>query len=67
MDDAGEMIDMVSRNNLLLVPLDAQHNWYRYHQIFCDAVRERIRICSPERLSRIYRQAPAVLEKGGHK
>ncbi len=66
MEDAGEMIDMVCRNNLLLVPLDAQHNWYRYHQIFCDAVRERIRIDSPKRLSRIYRKAALWFARNGY-
>ncbi|MGA2107716.1 MAG: LuxR C-terminal-related transcriptional regulator, partial [Syntrophorhabdales bacterium] len=55
--DAGEVLDAIYRNNLFLVPLDAGSQWYRYHHLLSEAVRERMRASSPEKLSNLYRKA----------
>lgn len=65
MEDAGEMIDTVYRNNLLLVPLDAERKWYRYQEIFSEAVKKRIAAHSPKKLSRVYQQAATWFARSG--
>jgi LuxR family maltose regulon positive regulatory protein len=55
--DAGEVLDAVYRNNLFLVPLDGSGRWYRYHHLLSEAVRERMRTSSPDKLSGLYRRA----------
>jgi LuxR family maltose regulon positive regulatory protein len=65
MEDAGEMIDTVYRNNLLLVPLDAEHKWYRYHQILSEAIKKRLAAGSPGKLSRVFQRAATWFAKSG--
>jgi LuxR family maltose regulon positive regulatory protein len=38
-----EIIDSVARDNLFLVPLDQEGRWYRYHHLFRDLLRERLK------------------------
>ena len=36
------MLDELERKNLVLVPLDDERVWYRYHHLFGDVLRERL-------------------------
>jgi LuxR family maltose regulon positive regulatory protein len=36
-------LDYLERANLFLVPLDDQRRWYRYHHLFGDLLRQRLR------------------------
>jgi len=40
--DSREMLALLERSNLFVVPLDNQRQWYRYHHLFADALRERL-------------------------
>jgi ATP/maltotriose-dependent transcriptional regulator MalT len=42
-----EMLEEVERANLFVVPLDEQRRWYRYHDLFREALRARLkeRLC----------------------
>ena len=62
--NAREMLDRLERNNIFLVPLDAQRTWYRYHDIFRDALRARGAI-SKSRTSELHRRAGAWFESHG--
>ena len=35
-EDAGHTLSGLSRENLFIIPLDEEHNWYRYHHLFAD-------------------------------
>ena len=39
MPHAQEILEMLERNNLFVVPLDEQRHWYRYHHLFADVLR----------------------------
>ncbi len=41
--DSWEMLERIERNNLLLLPVDGQRTWYRYHDLFRDFLRERLK------------------------
>ncbi len=41
--DASEMLLVIEKANLFLVALDHSRNWYRYHSLFSDFLRERLR------------------------
>lgn len=39
----ASMLDRLERTNLFLIPLDNQHEWYRYHHLFAQLLRQRLR------------------------
>src|SRR5438876_4747477 len=41
------MLERLEQANLFLVPLDDERQWYRYHHLFADALRQRLRRSTP--------------------
>ncbi len=48
-----------------LVPLDEVRGWWRYHQLFADLLRARLRQQRPERIPALHRNAAAWHEEHG--
>ncbi len=38
------MLEKLERSNLFIVPLDNERRWYRYHHLFADLLRQRLRL-----------------------
>ena len=59
LDQAGATAKLaaVARSNLLLVPLDSQGEWYRYHQLFRDMLLAELRRQEPELIPVLRRRA----------
>lgn len=66
MEDAAGVLDTIRRNNLFLVPLDGGRKWYRYHHLLSEAVRERMKTSSPEKLRRLHQQAALWFARHGY-
>ena len=56
-NDGQQALDALERANLFVVPLDDQRQWYRYHQLFADALRSRLGAHDPDRLRLLHRRA----------
>src|SRR6185503_3736647 len=56
---SGHHLEMLERANLFLVPLDEDRVWYRYHNLFSEALRHRLTRQSPDRLAELHRRASA--------
>jgi LuxR family maltose regulon positive regulatory protein len=57
-NDGQAMLEALERTNLFLIPLDEQRHWYRYHQLFAEALRARAqRELESEQRVRLYRRA----------
>jgi LuxR family transcriptional regulator, maltose regulon positive regulatory protein len=41
--DAALVLEDLERANLFIVPLDNERRWYRYHHLFADLLRQRLR------------------------
>jgi LuxR family maltose regulon positive regulatory protein len=52
-----EMLDHLERANLFLNPLDDERNWYRYHHLFGDFLRQRLRSGQPEIVPKLFTRA----------
>ena len=37
-----QFIEWLSKSNLFVIPLDDQHNWFRYHHLFQDFLRQEL-------------------------
>jgi LuxR family maltose regulon positive regulatory protein len=41
--DSHELLERLQQSNLFLIPLDKDHQWYRYHDMFRDALLFKLR------------------------
>ncbi len=57
--DSQAMLEQVEQAGLFLVPLDEVRGWWRYHQLFADLLRVRLRQQRPERIPVLHRNAAA--------
>ena len=63
--DSQRLLEQAERANLFLVPLDGQRRWWRYHHLFADLLRARLRQTWPERVSGLHQAAAAWYEGNG--
>jgi LuxR family transcriptional regulator, maltose regulon positive regulatory protein len=51
------LLEELDRSNLFLVPLDDERCWYRYHPLFMDVLRDRLRQAYPDQVPALHRRA----------
>ncbi len=51
------MLEQLEKQNLFLLPLDAQHLTYRYHQLFAQILRDRLARRDPATFHQLHRKA----------
>src|SRR6478672_11037826 len=56
-DDGRQTLEILERENLFVVPLDDQRQWYRYHHLFADALRARLLDRYPDRVPGLHQAA----------
>jgi len=59
------MLEQVERAKLFLVPLDEVRGWWRYHHLFADLLRARLRQQQPGRPATLHHNAAAWCEEHG--
>jgi len=57
--DAVDMIEILERENLFLVPLDDNRQWYRYHQLFAQLLRSQLALSEPGTMRVLHQRASA--------
>ena len=55
--DSRAMLDRIERVNYFLIPLDAGHEWYRYHHLFGELLRHELERREPRRAAELHRLA----------
>ncbi len=60
-----EMLETLERANLFVVPLDEQRQWYRYHDLFREALRARLYAAHPELVPLLHSRAACWYEVHG--
>jgi LuxR family maltose regulon positive regulatory protein len=58
-DDASSRLEEIQRSNLFLVPLDSRGQWYRYHHLFRDLLRNELARSKRSLLPELHRRAAA--------
>jgi LuxR family maltose regulon positive regulatory protein len=64
--NSQQLLEQLTQANLFLVALDGQRHWYRYHQLFADALRERLEREQPEQTRSLYQRASNWYALNGH-
>ncbi|UCH58756.1 MAG: hypothetical protein JSV61_11125, partial [Anaerolineales bacterium] len=57
--DSQIYLERLEKANLFVTALDANRQWYRYHHLFADLLRNHLRQTSPETLPTLHRRASA--------
>jgi LuxR family transcriptional regulator, maltose regulon positive regulatory protein len=70
---AADIIELLERENLFLVPLDDNRKWYRYHHLFAQLLRGQLARTEPgiaavlhQRASAWHRRSGSIQEAVGH-
>jgi LuxR family maltose regulon positive regulatory protein len=63
--DSQSILMQLERDNLFLVPLDGKRRWYRYHHLFADLLRSRVKRTDPEGVTILNRRASEWYEQNG--
>ncbi|MFC3853213.1 LuxR C-terminal-related transcriptional regulator [Salinispirillum marinum] len=60
-----EILDIIERANLFIIPLDAERKWFRYHHLFAELLRKRLQLQSPDTLRQRHLAASHWFQKEG--
>ena len=64
--DSGTLLPQLERFHGLLVPLDDEHAWFRYHPLFADYLQQQLERERPGELQRLHRRAAHWFGEHGH-
>ena len=59
------ILQELERENLFLISLDDEHRWFRYHHLFQDLLRMRLKQSMPEKIQELHRSAGNWYETNG--
>lgn len=62
---SARTLESIERSNLLLVPLDRERRWYRYHHLFADVLRSELERREPDVIPELHRRAADWFEANG--
>jgi LuxR family maltose regulon positive regulatory protein len=62
-EDGKDVLDVLERGNLFLIPLDDQRQWYRYHHLFAEVLQAHLMEAQPEQVSALHRRASEWYEQ----
>lgn len=62
---AQTLLERLEQANLFLLPLDTGRQWYRYHHLFVEFLRERLRRTNPGQIPILHQRAAAWYERAG--
>jgi len=63
--DSQTLLAHLERAHLFLIPLDSERRWYRYHALFAEALRQRLRETYAGEVARLHVSASAWFEREG--
>jgi LuxR family maltose regulon positive regulatory protein len=61
--DGRTTLAYLEHANLFLIPLDDERRWYRYHHLFRDVLRNRLRLRHPETIFELHTRAAEWFER----
>jgi LuxR family maltose regulon positive regulatory protein len=66
-ENSQAILERLERANLFIIPLDEERRWYRYHHLFADLLRQRLRQTQPEELPILHIKAGQWYDQQGLK
>lgn len=63
--DSADVLIKLDKDNLFLVPLDAERQWFRYHRLFAELLRARLVSLRPTAPAQLHAKAAEWFEAAG--
>ena len=63
--DAAEIVATLERENAFIVPLDQSRQWFRYHHLLAQALRDQLSRTEPGLVPVLHRRASAWYQRSG--
>jgi len=60
------MLELLEQSNLFIVALDQDRTWYRYHHLFMELLRQRLRVSRKYQSASLHQQASHWFEAEGY-
>jgi LuxR family maltose regulon positive regulatory protein len=58
-------LESLERDSLFVIPLDDMRDWYRYHHLFRDVLRQRLLVTDPDLVPALHKRASAWCAQHG--
>lgn len=58
-ENSQQILEKLEHTNLFVIPLDNERQWYRYHHLFADLLRQRLLQTQPDLLPILHQRASA--------
>jgi LuxR family maltose regulon positive regulatory protein len=56
-NDSQLILEALERNNMFVIPLDDERNWFRYHHLFADLLKQRLQLSYKEVIIELHNNA----------
>ncbi|MGQ8337850.1 LuxR C-terminal-related transcriptional regulator [Sunxiuqinia sp. A32] len=57
-----EIIELFEKNNMFIIPLDNERNWFRYHHLFASLLQHRLKVQLKDRIPELHASASLWFE-----
>ncbi|MBE9512041.1 MAG: hypothetical protein IMY71_14325, partial [Bacteroidetes bacterium] len=62
-NDSQLILESLEKNNMFIIPLDTERNWYRYHRLFADLLKQRLQLRKKENIKELHIKASLWFEE----
>lgn len=62
-DDSQLILDELEKNNMFVIPLDDERNWYRYHHLFSDLLKQGLQLLGKDIVKKLHNKASNWFEQ----
>ncbi|MBK7712334.1 MAG: hypothetical protein IPJ37_16280 [Bacteroidales bacterium] len=56
-NDSQIILETLEMNNMFVIPLDDERNWYRYHHLFAELLRQRLQLRDKDVINALHNKA----------
>ena len=56
-NDSQLILETLEKNNMFVIPLDEERNWYRYHHLFADLLKQRLQMRDKKTVIELHNKA----------
>ncbi|MGB8490707.1 MAG: hypothetical protein WCE64_06575, partial [Bacteroidales bacterium] len=56
-NDCQLILETLEKNNMFVIPLDEERNWYRYHHLFAELLKQRLQLRDKDAVTELHYKA----------